>query len=80
LSRWSKSDDDRPLTDEEFEEMRLAFEREKRSYHERAARGDMSWLMNHVTKKASRRELRYLEKLEEMRDIDSLFGPPRNGP
>lgn len=71
MSRWAKSEeDDRPLTDEEFEEMRLGYLREVRSLHARGWRWSVGPIS--MTKKASRRELRYLEKLEELRSAPAL--------
>ena len=69
MSRWSKNeDDDRPLTIEEFQEMRIAFEREVKRLDATNARYRPGY---YVTKKASRRELRYLEMLDM--SVDDMF-------
>lgn len=64
MSRWGPVEDDKPLTYEELQEMKVAFNREVR----RLRSTGYDWRKGPViTKKATRRELRYLEALEAER-------------
>lgn len=72
MSRWSKhEDDDRPLTIEEFQEMKLEYERQVRDYIARWNRGDRAFFYKHQRRTVSRRELKYLEMLEQ--SVDDIF-------
>lgn len=74
MSRWTKDEaDDRPLSFEEFQEMRLSFEREVRQLKARWDAGDRSWAFRtYPMRKLSRREVKYLEMCES--DVGDLFG------
>ena len=72
MSRWSH-EDERPMSFEEFREMRLSFEREVRQLH---ANG-YDWRKGPMPKpkKASRRELQYLAWCDYLRQlVEDLFG------